>query len=311
MHRLLTIAVCCTVLGAWSPAARAQQDDPQGVSPERSRAIVERAMQETRDRLAALEALQARLDAGEPVSREEFRQALGSGDERRPDRLAGEPEGFERSQRGERSDERRPERRPGEPAPPSHDPQWDLPWAELDAEHQQRVRGFLQEHAPIAYSRLEQSDGPIAERILGRAMAPRAIRVLRAQDTDPDLGKLSIEEFKAGVGLFEAGRLLREAFVEQGEESDVFGQALEGFREAIGREIDAKYAIRAYEFLQLELRLAEQREALAAEAGKRADRIRESTEQVLARIKGQGRGRASPGEEGGRGPRRDRQPGGP
>ncbi len=309
MHRLLTIVVTCTVLGTWAPAARSQQQTPQAVPPERGGPIVERAIQDARDRLAALEALQARLDANEPVSREEFREALGQSEAGRPDRPAGGPGALDRGPTGDRPEERRGERPPPPLSPPT-DPQWDLPWAELDEEHQMRVRGFLQEHAPIAYSRLEQSDGPIAERILGRALAPRAIRVIRAQDTDEQLGKLSIEEFKAGVGLFEAGRLLREAFVEKGEESDVFGQALEGFRESIGREIDAKYAIRAYEFRQLESRLAEQREALAAEAGKRDERIRESTEQVLARIKGQGRGRPSPGEEGGRGPRRERQPGG-
>ncbi len=254
--------------------------DAQSVSPRRGLPIVEAAIAEAKARLERLESLRQSLEDGQQVSRGKFHEAMSSGQEARgnpgrpgmrdePMGMRPWPEGRQRSRDGQEAG----------------DPQWRLAWSELDAAHKKRVREFLREHAPQAARRIEHADGPVADRILSRVIAPRAMRVLAAEDENPRLGELALDDFKAGVELFSAGRGLRDAFVNDGEESDEFTEALAAYRSAIEHEMDAKLGMRLYEFELLETRLAEQRSALGAEQTRREDRIERSMEQVLGRLR--------------------------
>jgi hypothetical protein len=111
------------------------------------------------------------------------------------------------------------------------------------------------------------------------------MRVLDAQDRSPELGQLTLQEYIAGAQLFDAGMKLRTAFIQHGDSSDEFRVVRDNFRAALEQELDAKLALRVYEFKQLEARVDEQREALSKERERRNDRINDALQRALERVR--------------------------
>lgn len=299
MTRPIFIVLIAAGLLAVPMGAKAQDDRPpkddqrelESVPARRGIPIVEAAIKETKTRLERLESLRRSLENGEEVSREEFHEAMALPDGPRGD------QGRRPGARDELMREGGPGRKGG--LGPPGDPQWRVGWKDLDEAHKKRVREFLLEHAPQAAQLLERANGPVADRILSKVMAPRAIQVLAAEDENPRFGELALDDFKAGVELFRAGRALREAFVQHGEQSDEFAEALSSYRTAIEHELDAKLGMRLYEFEQLETRLTEQRQALENERAQREERIERSLEQVVRRLRHMRQGaEAQPGRRG-------------
>ncbi len=294
---LLVVLLSVLMVSMQAPAS-GQSDPDAPVAAERAEALIDRAIRDTERRLELLQQARQRLQDGEAVSREELSElvdrppnATGRGAEGRvfDGRLA---DRLRRRQAGDALPGL--ESMDGSRQPDQVDDRWNRPWSELAEEDRTRVLDFLREHAPAASQRLTDNPGPMAERLLGRTLAPRAIKVLRAQDADPRWGELALEEFKAGAGLFDAGRRLRQAFIEGGESSDAFAEARQAFRQAMGRELDAKLAMRHFEFEQLEAQLADQRQALERETSRRDQRLDASLEEVVLRL------RASQSEDRGR-----------
>lgn len=270
------------------------QEDQQTVNPQRARLLIEQRMTALQERLERLEALQARLDQGDAVQLKDLEDLL----DRSEDRPGPGPRG-ERRIGGEqaRDQSRDPAFGPGggpaggprgiglsdQPAPPPNP--WRSGWSDLDDERKARVMAFLEEHTPEAHRRLSQSDPSVTDRFLARSIGPRVMRVLDAQDRDPELGELTLEEFLAGSALLDAGMRMRQAHTESGESSEEFSKARSQFREALVREVDAKLALRQYEFGQLERRIALQRDALREEHEQRSVRIDEAMQQTLDRLR--------------------------
>lgn len=255
------------------------QDGPQPIPAQRAKALIEQRLAAMRERVERLEALQARLDRGESLNLQDFEGLLDRMEER-PRQMPGGPA----PQRGDR---RGNDDQPGLAGGPRGGP--GTPWRgegiELDDERRARVLAFLEEHSPEAHRRLMQSDPAVAERLLTRTLGPRVLRVLDAQDADPQRGALALEEYLAGAALLDAGMRLRQSYMESGESSTEFAEARDAFQQALAREMDARLALRMQEFAQLEHRLGLQRQTLNQEREQRAQRIEEAMQQTLERLR--------------------------
>lgn len=271
----------CMLAIAVSSALSQNQADP--VPPERATVLIDQRIEALQERLDALQAARAQLREGKPVDRQTLEGLLDRNSDRRGAERGPPESGEVRSPGGPEAG--RPGWPGGRPADGDQDSPWRTSWAELDEVRKQRVRDFLQQHTPEAHRRLAETDPAVADRILARALAPRVMRVLDAQDRNPELGELSLKEYIAGAQLFDAGMKLRQVFLQHGDSSDEFQIAKDTFRAALEQELDAKLALRVYEFKQLETRVAEQGEELRRERARRHERIEDALQRALERVR--------------------------
>jgi hypothetical protein len=282
MSQRINPYLCLCVLAIAVGSALSQnQSDP--VPPERATVLIDQRIEALQERLDALNAVRAQLREGKPVDRQTLEGLLDRNSDRRGAERGPPESGEARSIGGPENG--RPGWSGGRPADGDQDSPWRRSWTELDEVRKQRVRDFLQQHTPEAHRRLAETDPAVAERILARALAPRVMRVLDAQDRNPELGELSLKDYIAGTQLFDAGMKLRQAFLQHGDSSDEFGVARESFRAALEKELDAKLALKVYEFKQLETRVAQQGEELRRERARKNERIEDALQRALERVR--------------------------
>jgi len=244
---------------------RASIDDPEVLRSRLESAITrgERMLERQRDAVA-------RLDAGESpaeVMRSLRTRATDDADpSRRARREAGEDAGAPADRRGPQgaNDRARDER----------------PQFEPDAE---TLRAVVREHFPELYQQLEAitQGSPEAGEHLFMRLAPRIREIAIDMRHDPDLGTLRVNEVRAGMGVGDANGALRQAKVQQDEDS--IAEAEGNLRAAIGVQFDARVALRQHEVERLVGRIGELNDEILEEIANREAAIDTVYESIVNR----------------------------
>lgn len=275
------IAASATAAAHGQPPAQPGATPPEARTdkPEKSfRALLERRIDEGRERLNAFEDALRRIDAGEdPAKVRESLENSAPGGRRMlgsrpflPERVGEEP---------------RPQGEPGGP-PPN---------APLTPEERERALGFLEQHLPRVADKmrdLSKSNPATLDRLLMR-MRPKLLDLGNAMKYDHELFELKVRELQAAMQVMEAAKALREAATEA--DRPALRQSL---RDAVAEHFDIQLKVSEREAAKLAERIESLRNEIADRKARRDAFIDRELEATL-RGPRPGRGNDGPRPEDG------------
>ncbi|MFG0326832.1 MAG: hypothetical protein ACF8SC_06150 [Phycisphaerales bacterium JB037] len=129
--------------------------------------------------------------------------------------------------------------------------------------------------------REEMARDPELARQIGQRLRPRLAELMELRETDPELARVRLAEFRAGFEMMLATRDLRAAHLVG--EGDAIATAREKLRGTLERTLEARLVAQRFEIRRLEAKLESLREELAEREAERADQIDELMVELDAR----------------------------
>ncbi len=268
--RMRTRPLILAAILALSSAASAQpEQQPDHAPPPREPEQREGAP--TIDRESLTERLERTIEFSERII-EKNKQALeqlNNGEDPREVLRAMRGADLQRSMR-ERRNAFRSDRDPRQSQPQSK------PIAESDTE---RVRIFISEHVPELEDQLAQIEalGPNATRSIMGRLTPPIIEIIELRRIDPELSRLKLEEFRAGLSYVEAVRLYRVS-IRTGAPSEERESLKAQVESAASARFDILVRIKTHEIETLNNRVQQLRTSLDELVAQRDEQIQQQVE---------------------------------
>lgn len=129
--------------------------------------------------------------------------------------------------------------------------------------------------------REEMARDPELARQIGQRLRPRLAELLELRESDPELARVRLVEFRAGFEMMLATRDLRTAHLRG--EGEAIETAREKLRGALERALESRLIAQRFEIRRLEAKLEALRGELATREAERADQIEELMAELDAR----------------------------
>lgn len=129
--------------------------------------------------------------------------------------------------------------------------------------------------------REEMARDPELARQIGQRLRPRLAEILELRESDPELARVRLAEFRAGFEMMLATRDLRGAHL-RGDAGSI-GAAREKLRGTLERTLESRLVAQRFEIRRLEAKLEALRGELATREAERADQIEELLIELDAR----------------------------